>query len=259
MKVVNLIPVCFGLILCAIGATAHSEPETFASGTKQNRLVELYTSEGCSSCPPADRWLSSLKDNDFLWRDVIPVAFHVDYWDRLGWSDRFASSKFSARQRQYAREHSEAVVYTPGMRLGGKEWRSWRNSSSDLIAGTDPEVGNLVVSISEDGQLTASFDLVEGDSKNTYTLNVAILGMGASTQVQRGENRGRELKHDFVVLAHSDFIASDETPTQWQESLPIPTESAPKYALAAWVSRQGSLDPVQATGGYLASSPDGWQ
>ena len=87
--------------------------QVFESSEKPTALVELYTSEGCSSCPPADRWLSSLKDDEGLWKEFVPLAFHVDYWDYIGWEDRFADKQYSQRQRRYAHEFSEPTVYTP--------------------------------------------------------------------------------------------------------------------------------------------------
>src|SRR5947207_2933082 len=75
---------------------------TFTSGETAATLVELFTSEGCSSCPPADAWMSRLKRNPDLWKAIVPAVFHVDYWDRLGWPDRFARPEFTRRQRLYA-------------------------------------------------------------------------------------------------------------------------------------------------------------
>ena len=75
---------------------------TFESGETQSTLIELFTSEGCSSCPPAEKWMSALKSNQDLWKTIIPVAFHVDYWDRLGWRDCFAKPEFTSRQQRYA-------------------------------------------------------------------------------------------------------------------------------------------------------------
>src|SRR5688572_1610666 len=94
------------------------------SPAQQVHLLELYTSEGCSSCPPADRWLSDLKDDPGLWKNFVPVAFHVDYWDHLGWKDKFARAAHTSRQRRYADEWGANTVYTPGLVLDGAEWRS---------------------------------------------------------------------------------------------------------------------------------------
>ncbi len=95
------------------------------SDVTQSNLIELYTSEGCSSCPPADRWLSTLKEHPALWQRLVPIAFHVDYWDYIGWKDRFSQSEFSARQRQYVKENALPTVYTPGIMSNGKEWRNF--------------------------------------------------------------------------------------------------------------------------------------
>src|SRR6266568_5478088 len=103
---------------------------TFQSEERQTSLIELYTSEGCSSCPPAEAWLSRLKESPGLWRDFVPLAFHVDYWDYLGWGDPWANKSFSDRQRAYAKQWRSDSVYTPGFVLNGKEWRDWSLSKS---------------------------------------------------------------------------------------------------------------------------------
>src|SRR3569832_2853705 len=86
-------------------------------------VVELYTSEGCSSCPPADRWLSALKDDAAKGR-VVAQAFHVGYWDYIGWADRFASPVFTVRQRQVASWNRQSTIYTPQIVRNGLDWRS---------------------------------------------------------------------------------------------------------------------------------------
>ena len=101
----------------AMGEIVIKSPET------RTNLIELYTSEGCSSCPPADQWLSRLKVHPQLWHQLVPIAFHVDYWDYIGWQDRFAKPEFSERQRLYARQNNLSTVYTPALVLNGTEWR----------------------------------------------------------------------------------------------------------------------------------------
>ena len=124
--------IVFSLLISTYAAGCLGASLSIESPPTQVDLIELYTSEGCSSCPPADRWVSSLQDEPGLWRDFIPLAFHVDYWDYIGWVDRFASPAFTARQYRYAAQQSMRTVYTPGFFNNGKEWR-WR-SSSHLIA-----------------------------------------------------------------------------------------------------------------------------
>ncbi|MDH5614701.1 MAG: DUF1223 domain-containing protein, partial [Gammaproteobacteria bacterium] len=108
------------MLVCS---SASAEPVTLVSGQGQKVLIELYTSEGCSSCPPAEKYLNTYRHNKELWHTYIPVAFHVDYWDYIGWKDRFASPSFSTRQRQHARERNVRSVYTPSFMVNGAGWQ----------------------------------------------------------------------------------------------------------------------------------------
>src|SRR5271156_4139860 len=109
--------------------TLAQTPTEFRSGETQNHLLELFSSEGCSSCPPADAWLASLRGSSDLWKKFVPVEFHVDYWNRLGWTDRLSKSVFTERQQSYAREWANSNVYTPGFVLDGLEWRPAGNTA----------------------------------------------------------------------------------------------------------------------------------
>ena len=121
-----------GCALICAEPSAHAADELkFESRAGQHTsLVELYTSEGCSSCPPAEAWLSRLVASPQLWTEIVPVAFHVDYWDNLGWRDRFASAQWTARQRTYAANWGSDSVYTPGFVRDGREWRQWAGSNN---------------------------------------------------------------------------------------------------------------------------------
>src|SRR5262245_10264750 len=128
------LPVLVGVLNVIIGVQilcAEQKPDpprgtvTFQSPDRRTALLELFTSEGCSSCPPAEAWLSRLKESPCLWKDFVPVAFHVDYWDRLGWEDPWGSRAYSQRLQSYARSWRNDSVYTPGFVLNGKEWRAW--------------------------------------------------------------------------------------------------------------------------------------
>ena len=90
----------FAIVFTMLSVT--TQAQTFESNNEQVSLIELYTSEGCSSCPPAERWLSKLADDESLWSHFVPLAFHVDYWDYIGWKDPYASKEYSQRQRRYA-------------------------------------------------------------------------------------------------------------------------------------------------------------
>ena len=180
-------------------AAAPAETLRLESPGPRVSLLELYTSEGCSSCPPADRWISTLRDDPRLWREVVPVAFHVDYWDYIGWNDRFASPVYGERQRRYARSKHVSTVYTPGFVLAGKEWRSWFFRPV-LKVDKRVEAGRLELSVT-DQQATMAFAAsvpVSGELE----AHVAILGFDLKTEVRAGENGGRTLEHDFVVLGY---------------------------------------------------------
>src|ERR1700676_2382139 len=111
------------VVYLAFATAAHAADFQFESGPQRTHLLELFTSEGCSSCPPAEAWLSKLKNESRLWKDFVPLAFHVDYWDHLGWRDPFASKEWTARQYRYSSSWNGNSVYTPGFVLDGREWQ----------------------------------------------------------------------------------------------------------------------------------------
>lgn len=220
----------------------------FSSGPQRVALIELYTSEGCSSCPPADRWLSSLKDDDGLWEDYVPVAFHVDYWNYIGWEDRFSRRAFSDRQRRYADEGGTRVVYTPGFFRHGKDWRGWRNGGPGVAGGT--LAGDLTVRIDRQ---SAQILFEAGDDQPAVLIaHIALLGMNLETRVRAGENKGRRLRHDFVALGLSS-VRLERTGTVYRLATRLPEldSEAQDLALAVWISTEGSQAPIQAAGGYL--------
>jgi hypothetical protein len=215
-------------------------------------LLELYTSEGCSSCPPADRWISTLRDDPRLWREVVPVAFHVDYWDYIGWKDRFASPVYGNRQRDYARSRRVGTVYTPGFVLAGKEWRSWFYRPV-LKVETGAQAGKLELSINQ-GKASATFappKPITGELE----IHVAVLGFGLQTEVRAGENGGSTLKHDFVVLGYDRFPTIRRNSLHTASfTLPPVSVDADRTAVAAWLSAPDDPNPVQAVGGWLSGA-----
>src|ERR1044071_1278531 len=237
------------IISFALAEQPRSTPSAtvFQSGETQTSLIELFTSEGCSSCPPAEKWLSGLKSNKDLRKKIIPVAFHVDYWDRLGWRDRFAKPEFTSRQQRYAAGWGGDSVYTPGFVVNGKEWRNWFGGNA--VPTTSARVGVLRVSLGDSGKLTATF-VPEAAKPRALTLNVALLGNELESDVKRGENSGRKLRHDFVVLDLIRVNMTNES-NRWTGSIALPTGSGndKPSAFAAWITENGI--PVQATGGWL--------
>jgi len=231
------------LALTLLGsASVTADNLVFNSGKKQVTLLELYTSQGCSSCPPAERWLNEYVNDDDLWTQVVPVAFHVDYWDYIGWKDIYATPEYGERQRDYARAGKARTVYTPGLFANGREWRGWTLRMNPRAS--DREPGNLSVAIA-DRRLVATF----ADTAAPLELHVALLGSGLETRIERGENRNRTLAQEFVVLAHE--VHSSPT-GQWMVEIPVATGGeADRYGLAVWISEAGNPTSLQATGGWL--------
>ncbi len=231
------------LLLAVPLLAAHAEPRAFSSGEARVHLLELFSSEGCSSCPPAEQWLGTLREAPGLWRDFVPVSFHVDYWDRLGWKDRFANKEFTARQYAYSRGWHSESVYTPEFVLDGMEWRQ-RNPGKDLQMGSTGQAAVLTVSYSDDGICRVSFG-IGGD----YEVHAALLGGGIVSQIKAGENDGRSLHHEFVAFA---FKTVPLAQGKAELALPLAVPAGVnRRALAVWISKRGELTPIQATGGWL--------
>lgn len=170
------------------------------SGPLRNTLLELFTSEGCSSCPPADRWLSRLRANPDMARGVAPLAFHVDYWNRLGWVDRFSKPAFSTRQRWIADVNRSRTIYTPQFVLDGRDARPMQNglpgfpSRREAVADLRLEIGPL----RGDKLDVQGVARLRAPSKDAQ-LFLALHENNLSSRIAAGENAGSMLRHDFVV------------------------------------------------------------
>jgi hypothetical protein len=166
-------------------------------------LLELYTSEGCNSCPPADRWLSRIAADGPGADSVVPLALHVDYWDRLGWKDRFASARFSERQYALARQAGSRAVYTPGLFLNFQEFRGWGSSRfNDALRAVNAKPARAEIRLELEtpsaAQLAIKADFRLKTSGQAQAF-VALYENRLSTNVNAGENRGVTLRHDYVV------------------------------------------------------------
>src|ERR1700751_4240469 len=177
-------------VVAMTSGSARADQLRFESGEKRVSFVELFTSEGCSSCPPAERTLSKLTTHPSLWKTFVPVAFHVNYSDKLGWKDRLASVEFTQRQRIYASEWRSGTVYTPEFVLHGREWQ-W--SGADALARESSETpGSLTVLQNGAGNFTVTFAPTKAMTGQVLA-HVALLGFGVKSEVARGENAGRKL------------------------------------------------------------------
>lgn len=244
---------CF--ILCVLvlftSQTIHAgETIILESKAQQNTLLELYTSEGCSSCPSANRWLSTLKKDKRLWNTIIPLAFHVDYWDYLGWKDKFSSPVYSQRQRNYKRNGNLNSVYTPGFVKNGKEWRGWFGIRK-LSIDRNNTVGVLAVVVN-DNKLSIKF-APQGQISSAIYANIALLGFGLKHQIEAGENEGQTLYHDFVVLDYQikqgiQFKSKLIWEMPWEHKMNANEKS---FAIAVWLNETHDPTPIQAVGGWL--------
>ena len=239
-----------GLICLALPASLSAAAEVrFESGPQQTPLIELYTSEGCSSCPPAEAWMSRLKGDPGLWKQFVPIAFHVDYWDRLGWRDRFSSKRWTERQGRYASLWQSGSIYTPAVVVNGNEARNW--SGSDPSRHDIKKTGLLTASTTDGKSFTIDFK-PEGGNAADWEAHLALLGSGISSRIGAGENSGRNLQHDFVVLSLQDVAMKSEGGRMHARlAVGAASEGGARKAVAIWVSARDRLAPMQATGGWL--------
>lgn len=254
------------LLLAIVGHSSYagSQKIRFASGPEKVSLIELYTSEGCSSCPPADRWLSALGDGDALWTQVVPVAFHVSYWDRLGWPDRFAQRQFDTRQRSVA-ARANAGVYTPGLFKDGTEFRRWRRTQPQSVGvlhaeAIDHAPGQLTISHVSDNEWEVTYQAAATRiTQPADRVFAAVLGNQLTSVVRKGENAGKQLAHDFVVLQLESAVLTEAVMrtntdksggTSWHARFTLNTTVTPQPAVAAWVTTVDGRT-VQAVGGAL--------
>ena len=198
-------------ILLALAAlflmsTAQAQTCTARSGDKTAVLVELYTSEGCNSCPPADHWLSGL-GKKYPAELVVPLALHVDYWDYIGWKDPYAKREFSQRQRRLSQLQRASFVYTPQVLVQGTDFREWGGAAFEQAvkrlhakpAGARLEL-EIVAATREALQVRAQATVLDAAQAADAALYVAAYENRLESQVSGGENSGRLLQHDHVAL-----------------------------------------------------------
>lgn len=191
------------LAACALAAFAAS---CFAaenscgvqSGAMVTPVIELYTSEGCSSCPPADRWVSGFKRQAGNPTTPVIQAFHVGYWDYIGWIDRFASPAHTARQRQIASWNNQHSIYTPQAVLNGRDWRDWNLTGNTLAVSREPAHASISLKQLGADQFEA---VVTADSGAPafWSAYWTVTENNHSSKVKAGENAGELLQHDYVV------------------------------------------------------------
>lgn len=234
LRISNMIAkmiLAFGILIT--GHLLHADStQTAISPEHKTALLELYTSEGCNSCPPADKWLGTLVENGYSEEQVIPIAFHVDYWDYLGWRDIYADPGYSKRQQRHVNHNRLSTAYTPQLILNGKNLRP-----SGLLASRLHDINNekadirisLTASRSSDKTIEVEA-IVTGQSDNTVNspeLFIALLTDKIISPVARGENAGRTLTHHHVTreLLGPFTVRAKET-SSIRQQIKLPKQTA---------------------------------
>jgi len=200
MKKIKLIPVFITLMLF-IGMTSSAQNAIYKKEQKGFALLELFTSEGCSSCPPADELLGKIQ-NEYKDSNLYVLAYHVDYWDKQGWKDVFSNSDYTQRQYEYAKFLGKEPIYTPQLIVNGKA--DYIGSQETVVrnglktALSKPAVADLTLKASEINNSLSVNYTVDGTSKNSRLL-IAVVQKSAKSNVKRGENAHRILSHYQIV------------------------------------------------------------
>ena len=213
------------LTLAGLAAASAQAAETCSarSAATVTPVVELYTSEGCNSCPPADQWLSRLKGSPA----VVALAFHVDYWDRLGWADRFASSRYTQRQAQQQLSSGARFSYTPQVLFDGADRPDWSGLSAATAQRSRP-AAPVDVTLARDGNhFNATIaTLPAPGAPKRLAAYWAVTENSHVSAVKAGENSGVTLKHDYVVREYQP-VAAWATQADAPTTLQFVTATAP--------------------------------
>lgn len=252
---------CFPVTAQALAVLAMATSLTTAEGASTScaspdaaapkLIVELYTSEGCNSCPPADQWLAALPRDG----SVLALAFHVDYWDSLGWTDRFADAAYTGRQRHLQSSSGARYVYTPQLIVGGRDFPGWRELPATTLVNSAPglpaDAPNLRLR-REGAQLVAEVGAGGSGQLAGYW---ALLEDGHQSQVAAGESAGHALRHEHVVRRYQPVAAWPASQAQqWRWT--VPSVSAGHAAQAVFVlTDAGGGRPLRAQQLTLASAP----
>ncbi|WP_323122157.1 DUF1223 domain-containing protein [Burkholderia alba] len=254
MSLFNLIRFGMGAAALAAACVAQAGAAcSAASPAYRQALVELYTSEGCSSCRPADDWLARLGASPAALR-IVPLALHVDDWDGLGWRDRFAQSRFTARQNALAARSGGGFIYTPEVAVAGRELRNWRDPDAferrlREIGGQPPTVDLALTVAQQGGRLAVRLAVTpRAGAPRRLGTYLALYENGVVSDVRAGENRGATLRHERVVrqwLGPVDAPPSGAGTFEIRREWPLEHVTGGRYGVAAFVE-DGAGDVLQA-------------
>lgn len=228
------------LLLAALpAAVVQAQTCSARSATSVTPVIELYTSEGCSSCPPANRWLSSLPAEPA----VLPLAFHIDYWDSLGWSDRFATPEFTRRQNEQRAVNGARVNYTPQVVVQGRDRADWRRLSLPVVDAAAPRVD---IAVTGDGSGFEATVQSRPGAPERLAAFWAVTEDGHRSRVTAGENAGEKLSHDHVVRQLHRVPPWSGEQIRLRFSPSLPADPAHPRAISLVVIDPASGRPLQA-------------
>jgi hypothetical protein len=216
--------------------------------------VELYTSEGCDSCPPADRWLQGLGARGYAPGRVVPLSLHVNYWDYIGWKDPYAQQRFTDRQRKLAQVMKARIIYTPQVLLQGRDFRGWGSPAFDeAVTRINAQAPRASIALAlEAGQpdmlaVRVQAELLGPGAESDAVLYLASYENRLVSRVAAGENRGRTLSHDYVVLEWVGPIAFNRGRAEERREVPLLPKAIPANSgVAAFVQDRRTAEVLQA-------------
>lgn len=226
------------------------------SGSRRVALLELYTSEGCDSCPPTDRWVSALSQRGLEPNRIVTLGFHVDYWNNLGWKDPFSRADYSARQRASNQRNRSTFVYTPQLLLNGADYR--RGTLNDDIAGRVSAINQerpgarialkLATGAAAEISIQGAVSVPEVSRRDSAQAFLVIYENNLANTVTSGENRGKQLRHDFVVRALAGpFQVDTRGEAAFVHRFPLdPAWKSADLRVASFVQNQHTGDVLQA-------------
>ena len=239
------------MVAPAMAQMAASQRCTVKSGPQTAALVELYSSEGCSSCPPADQRLNALRKEAGAASLIVPLALHVTYWDQIGWTDPLAQAQFDARQAQLLRHQPRHVAYTPQFFVGGTALPGWDTQLPAAIRRINATAASVNISLSATpgpgGKMLLEADASAPDARTNGELYLAISESAIVSTVLRGENRGATLHHDAAVRLWLGPVSLAQGRAQLRREVMLPASWRPEnLQVVAFVQRADSSAILQA-------------
>ena len=212
-------------------------------------MLELYTSEGCSSCPPADKFMSRVKRANISDQQLIPLSFHVTYWDHIGWKDRFSHPQHDVRQRKLAKLNNSSEVYTPQFIMNGKDFRRHGSFDNEIV-----RINSIAAEYRLELSASLNADAIDVvldtrrsiDNNDKAAAFIAFYEHGLSSEVTRGENKGEQLHHDYVVRELKGPYLIDKDQSVFKASFARSDYKIENSGIVAFIHKPKSSEILQA-------------